>query len=113
MRVLTTPTLTFSGEGSARKASVTPRMGSLGAGSTWPNSDDAIVLACSCSLGSGRRIAEVAARYSPAMLRRRWWELAGGLLGGAAAPRMRGGGGKAVGFGWGRCAAGFCSVTWH
>jgi hypothetical protein len=29
----------LSGEGSARKASVTPRMGSLAAGSTWPNSD--------------------------------------------------------------------------
>jgi hypothetical protein len=35
----TTPTFTLSGEGSARKASVTPRMGSLAAGSTWPNSD--------------------------------------------------------------------------
>lgn len=33
--ILTTPTLTFAGLGSARKASVTPRMGSLGAGSTW------------------------------------------------------------------------------
>lgn len=33
--ILTTPTLTLSGLGSARKASVTPRIGSLAAGSTW------------------------------------------------------------------------------
>ena len=37
---LTTPTLTLSGLGSARKASVTPRIGSLGAGSTLPHHDD-------------------------------------------------------------------------
>ena len=35
-QIRTTPTLTLSGEGSARNASVTPRMGSLAAGSTWP-----------------------------------------------------------------------------
>ena len=65
----TTPTLTLSGEGSARKASVTPRIGSLGAGSTWPKSDDAIALAASSLGGSsaGRRAAEEAARESIAM----------------------------------------------
>jgi len=59
----------LSGEGSARKASVTPRMGSLGAGSTWPNSDDAIALAA-CSLDGctcGRRVRQEAARDSAAM----------------------------------------------
>jgi hypothetical protein len=39
-KVLTTPTLTLSGLGSARKASVTPRIGSLGAGSTLCHHDD-------------------------------------------------------------------------
>ncbi|KAF0904723.1 hypothetical protein E2562_036253 [Oryza meyeriana var. granulata] len=37
--IRTTPTFTLSWEGSARNASVTPRMGSLAAGSTWPNHD--------------------------------------------------------------------------
>lgn len=40
MEELTTPTLTLSGLGSARKASVTPRMGSFGACSTWPHQED-------------------------------------------------------------------------
>jgi hypothetical protein len=70
---------------------VTPRMGSLGAGSTWPNSDDAIALAA-CSLDGcicGRRVKQEAARDSAAMPGRRWrsW----------AAPG-RGRGRKAVGF---------------
>ena len=44
-------------------------MGSLGAGSTWPNSDDAIALAA-CSLDGctcGRRVRQEAARDSAAM----------------------------------------------
>lgn len=40
---LTTPTLTLSGLGSARKASVTPRIGSLGAGSTFFHHDDILL----------------------------------------------------------------------
>jgi hypothetical protein len=57
---------------------VTPRMGSLGAGSTWPKSDDAIALTAR-SLGggrSGRRAAEEAARDSIAMTGRYRQELA-------------------------------------
>jgi hypothetical protein len=62
----TTPTLTLSGDWSARKASVTPRMGSLAAGSTWPNSDD--ICLAGCRLASwGRRLKEDTVRDSAAM----------------------------------------------
>jgi hypothetical protein len=65
-RARTTPTLTLSGDWSARKASVTPRMGSLAAGSMWPNSDD--ICLAGCRLASwGRRLKEDTVRDNAAM----------------------------------------------
>ena len=80
----TTPTLTLSGEGAARKASVTPRMGSLGAGSTWPNSDAIALVACLLALASAptRRPRIAAAERDDDIA------MAGGW-----AARQRGGGG--------------------
>jgi hypothetical protein len=64
--VRTTPTLTLSGDWLARKASVTPRMGSLAAGSTWPNSDDICLVGCRLA-SWGRRLKEDTVRDIAAM----------------------------------------------
>lgn len=57
----TTPTFTLSGEGSARKASVTPRMGSLAAGSTCPNHDAIALLVIAAAACPRRRCRPIAA----------------------------------------------------